>query len=306
MKQTLFISLLLSFLLFNSVSFSEEIELVKEGGIYKLPVLMNEAVTLKFVLDTGASEAYIPEDVIRTLWRAETIDKSDFLEPAESILADGSVQENLRVNIRSLKIGSRELNNISATIGSLKGELLLGQNALEQLEPWRMDSKRKVFIMGNTVNYKNEIEQPKTSNLTTNTGDNINSIINDYLNYHNNRNANKLLNLYNSNVEYYDKGIINKTQIKNDKQRYFYTWDKIDYKLSSDPKIKYSNDNIYNANFIVKYYEYDSLRKREISGTAMILLDLIYNYDGYKIVSENSIHLERNIKLDKTEPDNPH
>ena len=39
---------------------SETIKLEHEGGVYKLPVRINEAVTLPFIVDSGAQNGHIP------------------------------------------------------------------------------------------------------------------------------------------------------------------------------------------------------------------------------------------------------
>jgi predicted aspartyl protease len=45
---------------------ADTIPLEKDGGNYLVPVLINNALTLKFVLDTGASDVAIPSDVVST------------------------------------------------------------------------------------------------------------------------------------------------------------------------------------------------------------------------------------------------
>lgn len=39
---------------------AEQIPLERSGGVYTLPVLINNVLTLKFVLDSGAAEVSIP------------------------------------------------------------------------------------------------------------------------------------------------------------------------------------------------------------------------------------------------------
>src|SRR5262249_24800953 len=51
----------------------EEIPLAKMGGVYQLPAEINGVLTLNFVLDSGASEVFIPADVVLTLLRTGTI-----------------------------------------------------------------------------------------------------------------------------------------------------------------------------------------------------------------------------------------
>lgn len=127
---------------------AEEILLTQEMGVFHLPVIINDAIELKFVIDTGASDVHIPADVALTLMRAGTISEADFLGRAAYQMADGSTIENAKLNLRSLQIGTRTLTNVQASIGSFESPLLLGQSALRLLEPWHLVSSRGVFIYG--------------------------------------------------------------------------------------------------------------------------------------------------------------
>ena len=55
-----------------------------------VPVLINNAITLDFTVDSGASDASIPFDVVTTLIRAGTIQKTDIIGEQVYTLADGS------------------------------------------------------------------------------------------------------------------------------------------------------------------------------------------------------------------------
>lgn len=135
----------------NTGSAAEEIPLRRVGGVYELPVEINGVLTLHFTLDTGASEVNIPADVVRTLYRAGTIQDTDFLPGKTYVLADGSTLRSARFLLKSLKIGSQRITNVPASIGPLTSTLLLGQNVLEQLGDWGIDSQRKVLKLGTKV-----------------------------------------------------------------------------------------------------------------------------------------------------------
>ena len=55
-----------------------------------MPVAINDQLTLKFVVDSGASEVSILTDVVSTLVRTGTITDADFLGSQTYKLADGS------------------------------------------------------------------------------------------------------------------------------------------------------------------------------------------------------------------------
>src|SRR5215467_5700844 len=105
-------------LLYPSLLLAENIPLIKKGGVYEVPVEVNGAITLNFILDTGASEVNIPADVASTLYRAGTITDADFLPGQIYKLADGSIVKSARFVLRSLKIGQRRISNIPASIGN--------------------------------------------------------------------------------------------------------------------------------------------------------------------------------------------
>ena len=41
--------------------------MVPEGGTFVVPVRINDQITLKFVIDSGASDVSVPADVVMTL-----------------------------------------------------------------------------------------------------------------------------------------------------------------------------------------------------------------------------------------------
>jgi predicted aspartyl protease len=59
------------------------------GGIFLVPVQINGAITLDFMVDSGASDVTVPADVFSTLMRAATIKSTDQIGEATYGLADG-------------------------------------------------------------------------------------------------------------------------------------------------------------------------------------------------------------------------
>ena len=55
------------------------IPLQREGGTFVVPVSINDQLTLKFVIDSGAADVSIPADVVMTLLRTGTLTPDDFL-----------------------------------------------------------------------------------------------------------------------------------------------------------------------------------------------------------------------------------
>lgn len=128
-------------------SSSTVILMKKDGGIYAVPVLINNAITLDFMVDSGASDVSIPEDVVTTLIRAGTIRDTDFIGERTYVLADGSRVQSKTFRIRTLKVGDRVLENVTGSVASTKGSLLLGQSFLGRFKSWSIDNNRHVLVL---------------------------------------------------------------------------------------------------------------------------------------------------------------
>jgi uncharacterized protein YecT (DUF1311 family) len=61
------------------VSNVQEVALVQAGKLFEIPVQINKAITLNFIIDSGASDVQIPVDVFSTLIRARTIGDADIV-----------------------------------------------------------------------------------------------------------------------------------------------------------------------------------------------------------------------------------
>lgn len=138
------------------ISDVDEVPLEQKEGIFVIPVLINSAITLPFIIDSGAADVQIPVDVFSTLVRANTIVTTDLIGKRKYVLADGSTQDEPRFIIRELKVGNRILHNVEASVGPVAGELLLGQTFLSQFAEWTLDNQRHVLRLvarsGETAN----------------------------------------------------------------------------------------------------------------------------------------------------------
>ncbi len=126
---------------------THRIQMIKDGGTYIVPVLINEVLTLHFVVDSGAADVTIPADVAMTLMRTGTIKESDFIGSQKYQLADGSMIDSKQFIIRSLKVGDQLVENVRGSIGDAKGSLLLGQSFLEKFKSWSMDNASHELVL---------------------------------------------------------------------------------------------------------------------------------------------------------------
>ena len=124
-----------------------EIPLKSLGGTFVVPVFINGAITLNFVVDSGAADVAVPADVVGTLIRAGTIEKSDFTGKQTYMLADGSVSPTKTFIIRSLKVGDVLIENVNGSVSPAAGALLLGQSFLQRFKSWSMDNNKHVLVL---------------------------------------------------------------------------------------------------------------------------------------------------------------
>ena len=124
-----------------------EIKLERADGALYVPVLIDNAVTLKFVVDSGATDVTISSDVAQTLTRMGKLSRADYLGHGDFILADGSHLPSQLFVIRSLKVGDRELHDVTAVITNSRGSLLLGQSFLRRFKSWSIDNRRGVLVL---------------------------------------------------------------------------------------------------------------------------------------------------------------
>ena len=142
---------------------ADEISLSVANGVYHIPVRINGVFTLQAILDTGAGDVQIPADVMLTLMRTGTIRGSDFLPGGRYILADGSTAKSDRFVLRELQIGNRRIENVTASVGNVKGDLLLGHSFLSRLPAWSIDNRRQVLVLGDETSLPSSPPVPAPS-----------------------------------------------------------------------------------------------------------------------------------------------
>jgi clan AA aspartic protease (TIGR02281 family) len=124
-----------------------EIPLQNLNGVFVIPVSINGAITLNFTIDSGATDVSIPADVVLTLMRTGTLRDTDFLGQKTYRLADGSTVPSQTFRIRALKIGDREIQNVTGSVAAVEGSLLLGQSFLSRFRSWSINNQRHVLVL---------------------------------------------------------------------------------------------------------------------------------------------------------------
>ena len=124
-----------------------EVPLKKEGGTFVVPVQINGAIALDFMVDSGAADVSVPADVFSTLTRTGTIRDTDIIGEQTYVLADGSEVKSTTFTIRSLKVGNKIVENVKGRIAPPNGSLLLGQSFLERFKSWSIDNTKHVLVL---------------------------------------------------------------------------------------------------------------------------------------------------------------
>jgi predicted aspartyl protease len=124
-----------------------QIPMQRQNGAFVVPVLINNAISLNFTVDSGASDVSIPADVVLTLVRTGTLRQADFLGTQTYVLADGSKVPSPQFRIRSLTVGSYLVENVTGHVGAVKGPLLLGQSFLKRFGSWSIDNAKGLLLL---------------------------------------------------------------------------------------------------------------------------------------------------------------
>lgn len=122
------------------------VKMENSNGVKYVWIEIN-GLKLKFIFDTGASSICISSAEATVLYRQGTLLKEDILDIQYFQDATGKVSAGTRINLRTVKIGNRVLQNIEATvIDNNEAPLLLGQSALEKFGKISIDNKNNVII----------------------------------------------------------------------------------------------------------------------------------------------------------------
>ena len=125
---------------------AQTVPMEPHNGSFVVPVVLNDVLTEKFIVDSGSADVSIPEDVASTLMKLGTITAADLLGSKTYMLADGSRVPSQIYRVASLRIGSMVMRNVTVRVAAAKSDLLLGQSFLSRLKSWSMDNTRQVMI----------------------------------------------------------------------------------------------------------------------------------------------------------------
>ena len=146
--------ILFLFSLFTIAAFTvdaEEIKLRSLGGVYTVPVRLNDMLTVDFLIDTGAADVGLSDEIAGRLVKTGVMGQGDFKGEEGFTLADGSTVKCRSLVIRSIRIGGREVSDVKGSACPGNAPLLLGQTFLKKLGPWALDYGRESLVLMSDV-----------------------------------------------------------------------------------------------------------------------------------------------------------
>jgi clan AA aspartic protease (TIGR02281 family) len=117
------------------------------AGAFVVPVMLNGVITAKFIVDSGAADVSITEDMVSALMKSGTMTSADLLGTKTYMLADGTMLQGKIYRMASVRIGGTVLENVTVRIAPGDSSLLLGQSFLRRLKSWSLDNARQVMII---------------------------------------------------------------------------------------------------------------------------------------------------------------
>lgn len=118
----------------------------EENSVKYVQVQVN-GVGFEMVFDTGCSGTLISLAEANYLYQKGKLVNEDLLGTAHSTIADGSVVENMVVNLKQVVIGDKiSCPNVQATVSNnMNAPLLLGNEVLNRLATITIDNENKVL-----------------------------------------------------------------------------------------------------------------------------------------------------------------
>jgi clan AA aspartic protease (TIGR02281 family) len=123
------------------------VTLGRHGGVLMVPVKLNGGVSADFVVDSGASDVVLPENVMQQLRKAGKFSDADYTGTAMMKIANGAIVRARTFTLRSLSVNDRVVTNLHAIVAPARATPLLGQSFLQRFASWSIDNERQVLVL---------------------------------------------------------------------------------------------------------------------------------------------------------------
>jgi aspartyl protease family protein len=122
------------------------VKMREENGVCYIPMKIN-GQELDFVFDTGASSICISMLEAMVLAKNGSLTDKDVIGEQEFQDATGRISAGTKINLKTVKIGDKELHNVEATIiENPNAECLLGQTVLSRFGAYKIDNAKKEIV----------------------------------------------------------------------------------------------------------------------------------------------------------------
>ncbi len=136
----------------ESLSSDETIDIPynEEGGVKMVTAKINGTASIDMIFDTGCSEALISILEAQQLIKRGLLTENDYLGNSKSVIADGSIVEDMVFNLNSLELTNGEQTIICRDVqvsvsSSIEAPVLLGNGVLDRVSSYEIDNENKVI-----------------------------------------------------------------------------------------------------------------------------------------------------------------
>ena len=91
------------------------IQMEEYGGVYRIPCKVNGA-KMKLIFDTGAESVCLSLTMAEYLFDNDFISNNDIKGNGSSQVADGSIVDHIKINIKDIEIQGIHLKNVEAVV----------------------------------------------------------------------------------------------------------------------------------------------------------------------------------------------
>ena len=121
------------------------IQMEEYSGVYRIPCKVNGA-KMKLIFDTGADKVCLSLSMAEYLFDNDFLSKDDIKGSGSSAVADGSIVDHIKINIKDIEIQGMHLRNVEAVvIDGQNAPLLLGQSAIKKLGGFSISGNKLII-----------------------------------------------------------------------------------------------------------------------------------------------------------------
>lgn len=138
------------------------IQMEEYGGVFRIPCKVNGA-KMKLIFDTGADKVCLSLTMAEYLFDNDFISLDDIVGSGSSTVADGSIVDHIKINIKDIEIQGIHLKNVEAVvIDGQNAPLLLGQSAIKKLGKYSISGNKLIISTSSSSGHGNNTAMTKT------------------------------------------------------------------------------------------------------------------------------------------------